>query len=47
VTDWDISAALLFCVALGVSAKALAELLPPVEAVMVRKINQHIEASHE
>jgi hypothetical protein len=47
VTGWDMGAALHLGAALGVSAKALAELLPPVEAVMVRKINQHIEASHE
>ncbi len=47
VTGWDMGAALHLGAALGVSAKALAELLPPVEAVMVRKINQQIEASHE
>ena len=47
VTGWDMSAALHLGTALGVCAKALAELLPPIEAVMVRKINQQIEASHE
>ena len=40
VTGWDMSAALHLGAALGVSANALAELLPPVEAVMVRKINE-------
>ncbi len=47
VTGWDMGAALQLGGALGVSVKALAELLPAVEAVMVRKINQQIEASHE
>ena len=47
VTGWDMSAALHLGAALGVSVKALAEMLPPVEAVMVRKINQQIEVSHE
>jgi hypothetical protein len=47
VTGWDMGAALHLGAALGVSAKALAELLPPVEAVMVRKINQQFEALHE
>lgn len=47
VTGWDMSAALHLGAALGMPAKALAELLPPIEAVMVRKINQQIEASHE
>jgi hypothetical protein len=47
VTGWDMGAALHLGAALGVSTKALAELLPAVEAVMVRKINQQIEASHE
>jgi hypothetical protein len=47
VTGWDMCAALHLGAALGMPAKALAELLPPIEAVMVRKINQQIEASHE
>jgi len=47
VTGWDMSAALHLGAALGVSPKVLAEMLPPVEAVMVRKINQQIEVSHE
>ena len=47
VTGWDMSAAFHVGAALGVCAKALAELLPSIEAVMVRKINEQIEASHE
>ena len=47
VTGWDMSAALHLGAALGVSPKALAEMLPPIEAVMVRKINQQIEVSYE
>jgi hypothetical protein len=45
VTGWDMGAALHLGAALGVSAKALAELLPPVEAVMVRKINEMMRSS--
>ncbi len=47
VIGWDMGAALQLGAALGVSMKALAELLPPVEAVMVRKINEQIEARNE
>ena len=39
---WDIGAALQLGAALGVPPKVLAELLPPVEAVMVRKINEQM-----
>ncbi|WP_375571242.1 hypothetical protein ABWH93_01215 [Seohaeicola saemankumensis] len=37
-------AALQLGAALGISATAIAELLPPIEAVMVRKINEHMQA---
>jgi len=30
--------------ALGISPKAIAELLPPIEAVMVRKINEEMRS---
>ena len=40
VTGWDMSAALHLGAALGVSPAAVAELLPPIEAVMVRKVNE-------
>lgn len=39
VTGWDMSAALQLGAALGVAPRVIAELLPPIEAVMVRKVN--------
>ena len=44
VIGWDMGAALQLGAALGVPATAIAELLPAIEAVMVRKINEHISA---
>ena len=44
VIGWDMGAALQLGAALGVSKIAMAELLPPIEAVMVRKINEHMRA---
>ena len=44
VIGWDMGAALQLGAALGVSPVAIAELLPPIEAVMVRKINENIQA---
>ena len=40
VIGWDMAAALQLGAALGLSPLCLAELLPPIEAVMVRKINE-------
>lgn len=40
VTGWDMGAALHLGAALGVSPAAVAELLPPIEAVMVRKMSE-------
>ncbi|MFU8899688.1 MAG: hypothetical protein ACNA7L_12400 [Roseinatronobacter sp.] len=40
VIGWDMGAALQLGVALGLSPLVIAELLPPIEAVMVRKINE-------
>lgn len=40
VIGWDMAAALALGAALGIPALAVAELLPPIEAVMVRKINE-------
>tara|TARA_R110002096_G_scaffold9455_2_gene37344 strand:+ start:861 stop:1001 length:141 start_codon:yes stop_codon:yes gene_type:complete len=40
------SAALALGIALGLSPTAMAELLPVIEAVMVRKYNQQMEQSH-
>ena len=44
VLGWDIGAALQLGAALGLSPVMVAELLPPIEAVMVRKINDTIQA---
>ena len=41
---WDMGAALQLGAALGISPIAIAELLPPIEAVMVRKINEEMRA---
>ena len=40
VLGWDMAAALQLGAALGLSPQVIAELLPPIEAVMVRKINE-------
>lgn len=44
IIGWDMGAALALGRALGVNARALAELLPEIEAEMVRKVNQQIKA---
>jgi hypothetical protein len=46
IIGWDIGTALQLGAALGISPMAIAELLPPIEAVMVRKINIEIEHRH-
>ena len=46
VLGWDMAAALQLGQALGLSSLIIAELLPPIEAVMVRKTNQEIEHHH-
>ncbi|WP_282602419.1 hypothetical protein [Paracoccus sp. PARArs4] len=43
VIGWDLTAALGLAAALGIRAPAAAELLPIIEAVMVRKINEQME----
>ena len=40
VIGWDMTAALAMAAALGIPPLAVAELLPPIEAVMVRKLNE-------
>jgi hypothetical protein len=45
VIGWDMGAALQLGAALGVPARAMAELLPPVEAEMVRKIHEDTRAA--
>jgi len=44
VLGWDMTAALQLGAALGLSSLVIAELLPPIEAVMVRKINETLQA---
>ena len=44
VLGWDMAAAPQLGAALGLSPIIIAELLPPLEAVMVRKINEHLQA---
>ena len=46
VIGWDMGVALQLGGALGLSPLIIAELLPPIEAVMVRKTNQEIEHNH-
>ena len=45
VIGWDMSAALALGDALGVPPLAMAELLPVIEAVMVRKLNEELSAN--
>ncbi|SEP02864.1 hypothetical protein SAMN04490248_12035 [Salinihabitans flavidus] len=40
IIGWDMGAALQLGTALGLSPRIIAELLPPIEAVMVRKVNE-------
>ena len=47
VIGWDLGAALQLGTALGVPPKATAELLPPIEAVMVRKINEEARSGSD
>ena len=44
ILGWDMSAALQLGAALGFSPLVIAELLPPIEAVMVRKFNENQQA---
>ena len=46
VTGWDMSAALHLGSALGIAPRVIAELLPSIEAVMVRKINEQMQAGN-
>ena len=47
VLGWDIGAALALAQALGIDALIAAELLPEIEAVMVRKLNEQMEGSRD
>ena len=46
VIGWDMGAALALAAALGIDALIAAELLPEIEAVMVRRLNEAIGDSH-
>ena len=46
VLGWDMTAALTLAQALGVNTMIVAELLPEIEAVMVRKLNEQIGENH-
>ena len=45
VLGWDIAAALALAHALGLNPMVVAEILPELEAVMVRRINEKIAES--
>ncbi|MET4130213.1 hypothetical protein [Roseovarius sp. MBR-6] len=44
---WDMGAALALAEALGVDPLIAAELLPGIEAVMVRKLNEEMEGRRD
>ena len=46
VLGWDMGAALQLGAAVGLTPRVIAELLPPIEAVMVRKINDNMDQHH-
>jgi len=47
VLGWDMGAALALASALGVNPLITAELLPEIEAVMVRKLNEQMEGGRD
>ena len=46
VIGWDLGAALALADALGIPPLAAAELLPEIEAVMVKKLNEALGDPH-
>jgi hypothetical protein len=46
VIGWDMGAALALAAALGIAPMVAAELLPEIEAVMVRRLNEAIGDRH-
>ncbi|WP_200880380.1 hypothetical protein [Thalassobacter sp. 16PALIMAR09] len=46
VLGWDMGTALQLGTALGLQPLIIAELLPPIEAVMVRKANEEVKHHH-
>ena len=47
VLGWDMGGALAMANALGIDALIAAELLPEIEAVMVRKLNEQMEGGRD
>ncbi|SLN77044.1 hypothetical protein ROA7023_04307 [Roseisalinus antarcticus] len=47
VLGWDMGAAIALAQALGIDTLIAAELLPEIEAVMVRKLNEQMEGSRD
>ena len=47
VLGWDMGAAIALAKALGIDTLIAAELLPEIEAVMVRKLNEQMEGSRD
>ncbi|MBU9699352.1 hypothetical protein GU927_016015 [Rhodobacteraceae bacterium HSP-20] len=47
VLGWDMTAALAMASALGISPRAVVELLPVIEAVMVRRLNEEREGRRD
>jgi hypothetical protein len=47
VLGWDMGAALTLARALGVNTLIAAELLPEIEAVMVRKLNKQMDEDRD
>ena len=47
VLGWDMTAALAMAAAMGISPRAVVELLPVIEAVMVRKVNGEREGRRD
>jgi hypothetical protein len=47
VLGWDMGAALALACALGIDTLIAAELLPEIEAVMVRKLNEQVEGGRD
>jgi hypothetical protein len=47
VIGWDMTAALALGDALGIRPSLVAELLPEIEAVMVRRLNERMGAARD
>jgi hypothetical protein len=47
ILGWDMGAALSMARALGINGLAAMELLPEIEAVMVKRVNERIGDQHE